>query len=53
MFSRYKVYYDGVLLGTIRALSEGSAFDKGCSLAGVSASAYSGRSSRLVKVVMV
>jgi hypothetical protein len=51
MFNQYFVYYDGQFVGTVMALSESSAKDKGCQLVGVSASAYSGKSRRLVEVV--
>ena len=51
MFRQYFVYYDGQFQGTVMALSESSARDKACQLAGVSASAYSGRARRLVEVV--
>ena len=51
MFQQYYVYYDRKFQGTVVALSEQSALDKGCRMAGVSASAYSGRSRRLVEVV--
>ena len=37
--------------GTVMALSEQSARDKGCQLVGVSASAYTGKARRLVEVV--
>ena len=53
MFHRYKVFYDGSFLGYFNALSEASAKEKGCALAGVSASAYTGRARRLVSVVQV
>lgn len=48
MFNRYNIYYDGILIGTVNALTEQSAIDKGCKLAKVSASAYGGRAIRLV-----
>ena len=51
MFHQYFVYYDGRFAGTVMALSENSARDKGAQLVGVSASAYSGRSRRLVEVI--
>jgi len=51
MFNQYFVYYDGRFVGTVMALHEQSAHDKGCQLVGVSASAYSGRARRLVEVV--
>jgi hypothetical protein len=51
MFHQYFVYYDGQFQGTVMALSEQSAFDKGCQLVGVSASAYSGKARRLVEVI--
>ena len=51
MFYQYFVYYDGQFVGTVMALSQQSALDKGCQLVGVSASAYSGKASRLVEVV--
>ena len=51
MFRQYFVYYDGQFVGTVMALSESSAMDKGCQLVGVSASAYTGRARRLVEVV--
>lgn len=51
MFHQYFVYYDGQFQGTVMALSEQSAHDKGCQLVGVSASAYSGKSRRLVEVI--
>ena len=51
MFNQYFVYYDGRFVGTVMALSENSARDKGCQLAGVSASAYTGRARKLVEVV--
>ena len=53
MFYQYRVYYDGVCIGVVQALSETSARDKGCQLAGVGASAYSGRASRCVTVERV
>ena len=53
MFYQYRVYYDGQFQGTVMALSEQSAKDKGCQLAGVGASAYSGRASRCVTVERV
>jgi len=51
MFHQYFVYYDGQFQGTVMALSEQSARDKGAQLAGASASAYTGRARRLVEVV--
>jgi len=51
MFHQYFVYYDGRFAGTVMALSEQSAKDKGCQLVGVSASAYTGKARRLVEVV--
>ena len=48
MFYRYNIYYDGILIGTVNALSEQSAITKGCKLAKVSASAYGGNAIRLV-----
>jgi hypothetical protein len=51
MFYRYRVYYDGQFMGTVMALHENSAHEKGCQMVGVSASAYSGKSRRLVEVV--
>ena len=51
MFHQYFVYYDGRFKGTVMALSEQSARDKGAQLCGVSASAYTGRAHRLVEVV--
>jgi len=51
MFRQYFVYYDGRFQGTVMALSEQSALDKGCQMVGVSASAYSGRARRLVEVI--
>ena len=51
MFKQYFVYYDGRFAGTVMALSEQSARDKGAQMVGVSASAYTGRSRRLVEVV--
>jgi len=51
MFRQYFVYYDGQFQGTVMALSEGSARDKGAQLCGVSASAYTGRARRLVEVI--
>ena len=50
MFERYKVYYDSKFIGEVMALSKHSAHEKGCRIAGVSASAYSGRAHRLVSV---
>lgn len=56
MFNQYFVYYDGRFVGTVMALSEQSAKDKGAILAskvtGIarSASKYSGLSSRLLEV---
>jgi hypothetical protein len=50
MFHQYAVYYDGRYVGTVTALSHGSAVDKGCQLVGTSASAYSGKARRLVTV---
>ena len=50
MFHRYAVFYDGCYMGDVMALSEASAFDKGCVLARVSASRYSGPARRLVSV---
>ena len=49
-FRVFRCYYDGVLIGEVTALHHASALEKACQLAGVSASAYSGRSSRLVTV---
>jgi hypothetical protein len=51
MFHQYFVYYDGQFQGTVMALSEQSARDKGCQMVGVSASAYTGRARRLVEVI--
>jgi len=51
MFHQYFVYYDGQFQGTVMALHEQSALEKGCQLCGVSASAYSGRARRLVEVI--
>ena len=51
MFHQYFVYYDGQFQGTVMALSEQSAHDKGCQMVGVSASAYTGRARRLVEVI--
>jgi hypothetical protein len=51
MFRQYFVYYDGQFVGTVMALSENSALDKGCQLVGTSPSAYSGKARRLVSVV--
>lgn len=51
MFHQYFVYYDGRFVGTVMALHEQSARDKGCQMCGVSASAYTGRARRLVEVV--
>jgi hypothetical protein len=51
MFHQYFVYYDGQFAGTVMALSESSAMDKGCQLVGTSSSAYSGKARRLVTVV--
>ena len=51
MFHQYFVYYDGRFAGTVMALNENSAREKGCQLVGVSASAYSGKASRLVEVL--
>jgi len=51
MFNQYFVYYDGRFIGTVMALTEQSARDKGGQLAGVSASAYTGRSRKLMEVV--
>ena len=53
MFHYYDVFYDGNLIGRVKALSENSALEKGARLAGVSASLYSGRASRLVSVYRV
>jgi len=50
MFHRYAVFYDGRHIGDVMALSEASAYDKGCSLARVSASRYTGPARRLVSV---
>ena len=50
MFSRFNVFYDGVFVCQIYALSENSAIDKGCQIVGVSASRYSGKARRLVTV---
>jgi len=50
MFYRYAVFYDMKWIGDVMAMHENSAFDKGCQLAGVSASRYSGRSRNLVHV---
>ena len=49
MFQRYNIFYDGKLIGQVMAMTHQSALDKGGRLAGVSASAYGGRASRLVK----
>jgi hypothetical protein len=51
MFREYFVYYDGRFAGTVMAMSENSARDKGAQLVGVSASAYTGKARRLVEVV--
>jgi len=51
MFHQYSVFYNGRFQGKVMALSEQSALDKGCQLVGVSASAYSGKASRLVEVL--
>ena len=51
MFHQYFVYYDGRFVGTVMALHEKSAHDKGCQMVGVSASAYTGKARRLVEVV--
>ena len=51
MFNQYFVYYDGRFVGTVMALSENSAQEKGCQLVGVSASAHTGKARRLVEVV--
>ena len=51
MFHQYFVYYDGQFQGTVMALSDTSARDKGCQMCGVSASAYTGRARRLVEVI--
>lgn len=48
MFNLYKIFYDGTLIGTVYALTEQSAIDKGCQMAKVTASAYGGRAIRLV-----
>ena len=53
MCFRYRVYYDGQYVATVQALSDYSAHEKGCQIVGTSASAYSGKSSRLVKVERV
>jgi len=50
MFKQYFVYYDGRFVGTVMALSEQSAKDKGAQMCGVSASAYTGKARRLVQV---
>jgi len=50
MFRQYFVYYDGCFVGTVMALSEQSAKDKGAQMCGVSASAYTGKARRLVQV---
>lgn len=56
MFNQYFVYYDGRFVGTVMAMSENSAKEKGEILAsqvtGISrsASAYSGLSRRLLEV---
>jgi hypothetical protein len=50
MFERYKVYYDSKLIGEVMALHKQSAHEKGCRIAGVSASAYSGRAHHRVTV---
>ena len=49
--NQYFVYYDGRFQGTVMALSEQSAKQKAGQMVGVSASAYTGRASRLVEVV--
>lgn len=51
MFHKYSVFYDMKWIGDVMALSESSAREKGCQLARVSASAYSGPARRLVHVV--
>jgi hypothetical protein len=51
MFRQYFVYYDGRFAGTVMALSEQSARDKGAQMVGVSASAYTGKARRLVEVI--
>jgi len=51
MFNQYFVYYDGRFKGTVMAINERSAKDKGCQMVGVSASAYTGKARRLVEVV--
>jgi hypothetical protein len=51
VFHQYFVYYDGQFAGTVMALTESSARDKGCQLVGVSASAYTGKARRLVEVI--
>jgi len=50
MFERYKVYYNHMLIGEVMALGKQSAHEKGCRIAGVSASAYSGRAHHRVTV---
>jgi hypothetical protein len=51
MFKQYLIYYDNQLVGSVMALSHQSAFEKGCKMVKVSASAFSGTASRLVKAV--
>ena len=57
VFRRYNVYYEGKLMGFVTAMSENSALDKGAILVEMStgirrsASAYSGLSTRNIKVV--
>jgi len=50
MFKQYFVYYDGRFVGTVMALNEQSAKDKGAQMCAVSASAYTGNARRLVQV---
>lgn len=53
MFNYYLCYYDGQFVGKFCALSENSAIDKCGQFIGVSASAYSGLSRRLITAVKV
>lgn len=50
MFRKYNVFYRGQYQGTVNALSEQSAKEKGCQLVGVSASRYTGKARREVEV---
>lgn len=51
MFNRYSIFYNEEFVGYVMALSDYSAWEKGCQIVGTGASAYSGKASRLVKAI--